>query len=82
MQEQENQSVSNELDMSQGNADNRKQRTAKGFSLIGMGSIILFGGCIVSMVMPSAHPLYHFFLYTPTSIGASMVIYGMYCVLE
>jgi hypothetical protein len=82
MQTSENQTMASELDLDQGNYENRKVRTAKGFKLIGIGSLVLLSGCIVSMVMPSENPLYDFFLYTPTSIGATMVVYGMYCVLE
>ena len=82
MQEVENQSMSNELELNQGNVDPRSIRTARGFRMIGIGAIILLAGCMVSMIMPSSNPMYHFFLYTPTSIGACMVIYGMYQVLE
>ncbi|MFY8109510.1 MAG: hypothetical protein ACOVO9_10980 [Bacteroidia bacterium] len=74
--------MTNELDLNQSNSESRKLRTAKGFSMIGIGAIILLGGCIISMVMSSTNPFYNYFLYIPTSIGASMVIYGMYCVLE
>jgi hypothetical protein len=82
MQNTENQTMANELDLNQSNSESRKQRTAKGFSMIGIGAIILLGGCVISMVMSSTNPFYNYFLYIPTSIGASMVIYGMYCVLE
>jgi hypothetical protein len=82
MQNTENQTMTSELDLNQSNSVSRKQRTAKGFSMIGIGAIILLGGCVISMVMSSTNPLYNYFLYIPTSIGASMVLYGMYCVLE
>jgi hypothetical protein len=82
MQNTENQTTTSELDLNQSNSVSRKQRTAKGFSMTGIGAIILLGGCVISMVMSSTNPLYNYFLYIPTSIGASMVLYGMYCVLE
>jgi hypothetical protein len=82
MQNTENQTMTSELDLNQSNSVSRKQRTAKGFSMTGIGAIILLGGCVISMVMSSTNPLYNYFLYIPTSIGASMVLYGMYCVLE
>lgn len=82
MQNTENQTMTSELDLNQSNSVSRKQRTAKGFSMTGIGAIILLGGCVISMVMSSTNPLYNYFLYIPTSIGASMVLYGMYYVLE
>jgi hypothetical protein len=82
MQNTENQTTTSELDLNQSNSVSRKQRTAKGFSMTGIGAIILLGGCVISMVMSSTNPLYNYFLYIPTSIGASMVLYGMYYVLE
>lgn len=59
-----------------------KNRTQKGFSLIGIGAVVLLSGCLISLVFPHSHPAYNFLLYTPTSIGACMVMYGLYCVLE
>ncbi|MCG9879380.1 MAG: type II secretion system GspH family protein [Bacteroidia bacterium] len=59
-----------------------KNRTQRGFSLIGIGAAVLLFGCLISLVFPHSHPAYNFLLYTPTSIGACMVMYGLYCVLE
>ena len=82
MQSTENHTMANELNIEQSNSETRKKRTSKGFSLIGIGALILLGGCMTSMILPSTNPLYYYFLYIPTSIGASMVIYGMYCIFE
>ena len=62
--------------------ENEQSRTKRGFSLIGLGAVILFGGCILTMILPISHPLYYFLLYGPTSFGAGMAIFGLYCILE
>lgn len=59
-----------------------QSRTKKGFSLVGFGAIILLSGCMVTLVLPISHPLYNFLLYGPTSVGACMVIFGLYNILE
>jgi hypothetical protein len=68
-------------------ADNNKKeiserRTKRGFKFMALGAIILLGGCISNLIMPSMNDTYNYILYGVTSIGASIVFYGLYCVLE
>jgi hypothetical protein len=65
--------------IAEGKIDNR---TKKGFTIIGWGALVLLSGCIGTMIMSTENPLYEFVLYGPTSVGASMVLYGFYCVFE
>ncbi|OYU96382.1 MAG: hypothetical protein CFE21_08270 [Bacteroidetes bacterium B1(2017)] len=74
--------LASEENLSEVNVDEISARTKKGFSLIGFGALVLLAGCIVTMLMPSSNFLYEVILYVPTSVGACMVIYGMYCVME
>ncbi len=57
-------------------------RTKKGFTITGWGALVLLSGCIGTMIMSTENPLYDLVLYGPTTIGASMVLYGFYCVFE
>lgn len=57
-------------------------RTKKGFTITFWGALVLLFGCICTMLMSSENPFYDVVLYGPTSIGASMVLYGFYCVFE
>lgn len=59
-----------------------KSRTQKGFTIIGIGATTLLFGCLISLVFPHSHPAYNILLYTPTSIGACLVMFGLYYVLE
>ncbi len=72
--------ATSEMEMEQ--VDSRKLRTQRGFSLIGFGAIILLVGCILSIIADPSHLLYDFILYGPTTLGAIMVIFGMYKVME
>ncbi|MDP3929498.1 MAG: hypothetical protein Q8R57_10790 [Bacteroidota bacterium] len=75
--------LSNSESCSDSNGANKgKSRTQKGFYFIGIGAITLLFGCFISLVFPHSHPAYTFLLYTPTSVGACMVMFGLYCVLE
>lgn len=57
-------------------------RTSRGFKLILSGAMILLAGCFSTMVIPYSSSIYEVMLYGPTTIGASMVMFGLYCVLE
>lgn len=72
--------ATSEMELEQ--VDSRKIRTQRGFTLIGFGAIILIIGCILSIIADPSHLIYDFILYGPTTLGAIMVIYGMYKVME
>lgn len=57
-------------------------RTSRGFKLVLAGALILLAGCFSTMVIPYSSSLYSVMLFGPTSIGACMVMFGLYCVLE
>ncbi len=59
-----------------------QRRTQKGFAITGWGTIVLLIGCLTNMFLPTDSFMYELALYGPTSIGATMVIYGFYCVFE
>lgn len=59
-----------------------QKRSAKGFSLIAIGAISLLLGCVTTLVLPHSNIAYNIILYGLTSIGASVVFYGLYCLLE
>jgi hypothetical protein len=59
-----------------------RKRTARGFSLIAIGAISLLLGCVTTLVLPHSNIAYNLILYGLTSVGASVVFYGLYCVLE
>ena len=46
------------------------------------GALILLTGCITNLIMPSMNDTYNYILYGVTSTGATIVFYGLYCVLE
>jgi hypothetical protein len=60
----------------------REARTQKGFKLLAIGAVILFLGCITNLTMPISNEYYHFILYGITSIGAAMVVWGLYLIME
>ena len=59
-----------------------ERRTKRGFKLMALGAIILLGGCISNLIMPSMNDTYNYILYGVTSTGATIVFYGLYFVLE
>jgi hypothetical protein len=61
---------------------NNDNRTLKGFKLLGLGAISLFLGCITNLTLPITNEYFHYILYGVTSIGASIVFYGLYLVME
>lgn len=60
----------------------RAIRTKKGFTILAVGALILFLGFIANLTMPISNAYYHFILYGITSIGAIMVIWGLYLIME
>ncbi|MDZ4666843.1 MAG: hypothetical protein SGJ00_03060 [bacterium] len=58
------------------------RRTKKGFTITSYGAIILLTGCLINIFLPTDTFMYELALYGPTTVGASMVIYGFYCVFE
>lgn len=60
----------------------RELRTRKGFKLISLGAVILFLGCITNLVLPMSSSFYCPILYGITTTGASIVLYGLYLVME
>ena len=59
-----------------------EKRTKKGFKLMAFGALVLLTGCITNLIMPSMNDTYNYILYGVTSTGATIVFYGLYCVLE
>jgi hypothetical protein len=71
-----------EIEGELGKKELAQKRTSRGFSLIGIGAVSLLLGCITTMVLPHSNIAYNVILYGLTSAGASVVFYGLYCVLE
>jgi bacteriorhodopsin len=59
-----------------------EKRTKRGFKLMALGAIVLLSGCITNLIMPCMNDTYNYVLYGVTSTGATIVFYGLYCVLE
>lgn len=62
--------------------EERSQRTRKGIFIIPIGAITLLLSCVTTLLMPDTFGLFNYILYGLTSIGAIVVFYGLYLVME
>ena len=60
----------------------RNARNKKGFSFIIIGVSILFSGFLCNLLLSISNPNYNYFLYGLTSLGVSLVFYGLYLIFE
>ena len=56
----------------------RNSRNKNGFSIILIGVSILFSGFLCNLLLSISNPNYNYFLYGLTSLGVSLVFYGLY----
>jgi|LakMenE18May11ns_1017448.scaffolds.fasta_scaffold8317051_1 hypothetical protein len=82
MENTETQTLENTSDESMLEPNSSQRRTQKGFTITLWGAAVLLLACLTNMFLPTDSYMYELALYGPTSIGASMVIYGFYCVFE
>ncbi|MCF8255068.1 MAG: hypothetical protein K9H61_10950 [Bacteroidia bacterium] len=57
-------------------------RTTNGFKFVLLGAAVLVTSCVLALLSSISDPMFDYILYGFTSIGACVVIYGLYCVFE
>jgi O-antigen/teichoic acid export membrane protein len=65
-----------------GEAGTLTNRTSNGFKFVLSGAAILVTSCVMALISGISDPMFDYILYGLTSVGACVVIYGLYCVFE
>jgi hypothetical protein len=82
MENFDSETLESNLNLEESKNQTSENRTKKGFTCMSIGALVLLGGCISNLIMPSMNDSYNMVLYGITSIGATVVFYGLYCVME